>query len=511
MATEAHSPAEATVRAGGPAAAEPLEPPSPMAARLVSYGFAREAPLLIAHQRPDGLEVWVSRATSPAALAEVARVHGALRLRVLEPAALEAAMSDAYNRQDGSAAQVVGEVEGEVDLSRLMQDIPAVEDLLESEDDAPIIRMINALLTQAAREGASDIHIEPFESASVVRFRVDGTLRDVVRPKKALHGALISRIKIMAQLDIAEKRLPQDGRITLRVGGRPVDVRVSTLPTGHGERAVLRLLDKEAGRLDLARLGMAPGTLAGFDHLVRQPHGIVLVTGPTGSGKTTTLYAALSRLDARTTNIMTVEDPIEYDLDGIGQTQVNPRIDMTFGKALRAILRQDPDVVMIGEIRDLETAQIAVQASLTGHLVLATLHTNDSASAITRLVDMGIEPFLLSSSLLGVLAQRLVRRLCPHCKREEVIEGVDGVATQRVWHPVGCDKCGNSGYQGRMGVYELLTVDDEARTMIHRQAPESEIKQAALARGMHTMRGDAQRWIDSGATSLEEVLRVTRD
>ncbi|BDB25828.1 type II secretion system protein GspE [Cupriavidus sp. TA19] len=501
-----------------------LEPPSPMAARLVSYGFAREAPLLIAHQRPDGLEVWVSRATSPTALAEIARVHGALRLRVLEPEALELAMSDAYNRQDGSAAQVVGEVEGEVDLSRLMQDIPAVEDLLESEDDAPIIRMINALLTQAAREGASDIHIEPFESSSVVRFRVDGTLRDVVRPKKALHGALISRIKIMAQLDIAEKRLPQDGRITLRVGGRPVDVRVSTLPTGHGERAVLRLLDKEAGRLDLARLGMAPDTLRGFDHLIRQPHGIVLVTGPTGSGKTTTLYAALSRLDARTTNIMTVEDPIEYDLDGIGQTQVNPRIDMTFGKALRAILRQDPDVVMIGEIRDLETAQIAVQASLTGHLVLATLHTNDSASAVTRLVDMGIEPFLLSSSLLGVLAQRLVRRLCPHCKREEVIELPEGMAAvdaealqaqgkplQHVWHPVGCDKCGQSGYQGRMGVYELLTVGDEIRTMIHRQAPESEIKQVALAHGMHTMRGDAQRWIDSGATSLEEVLRVTRD
>jgi general secretion pathway protein E len=497
----------------------PLEAPSPMAARLVSYSFSREAPLLIAHQRPDGLEVWVSRKTSPAALAEVARVHGALHLRVLEPAELEAAMSDAYNRQDGTAAQVVGEVEGEVDLSRLMQDIPAVEDLLESEDDAPIIRMINALLTQAAREQASDIHIEPFESASVVRFRVDGTLRDVVRPKKALHGALISRIKIMAQLDIAEKRLPQDGRITLRVGGRPVDVRVSTLPTGHGERAVLRLLDKEAGRLDLAKLGMAPSTLAGFDDLIRQPHGIVLVTGPTGSGKTTTLYAALSRLDSRTTNIMTVEDPIEYDLDGIGQTQVNARIDMTFAKALRAILRQDPDVVMIGEIRDLETAQIAVQASLTGHLVLATLHTNDSASAVTRLVDMGIEPFLLSSSLIGVLAQRLVRRLCPHCKREEVIEVTPGETTlhaegkplQRVWHAVGCDKCGNSGYQGRMGVYELLSVDAEIQTMIHRQQPESEIKQVALAKGMHTMRGDAQRWIDSGATSLEEVLRVTRD
>ncbi len=362
-----------------------------------------------------------------------------------------------------------------------------------------------------------------------MRFRVDGTLRDVVRPKKALHGALISRIKIMAQLDIAEKRLPQDGRITLRVGGRPVDVRVSTLPTGHGERAVLRLLDKEAGRLDLGKLGMGAGTLARFDHLINQPHGIVLVTGPTGSGKTTTLYAALSRLDAASTNIMTVEDPIEYDLDGIGQTQVNPKIDMTFAKALRAILRQDPDVVMIGEIRDLETAQIAVQASLTGHLVLATLHTNDSASAVTRLIDMGIEPFLLSSSLLGVLAQRLVRRLCVHCRREEVLELTpaeveavagtpiaDGVAPaaparKSVWHHVGCERCSNSGYQGRTGVYELLTVTPEIQTMIHRQAAESEIKAFAIGQGMQTMRMDAQRWIDTGATSLEEVLRVTRD
>ncbi len=267
---------------------------------------------------------------------------------------------------------MVDEVAGDLDLSRLMQDIPKIEDLLESEDDAPIIRMINALLTQASRDNASDIHIEAFESYSTVRFRVDGTLRDVVRPRRELHAALVSRIKIMASLDIAEKRLPQDGRITLRIGGRPMDVRVSTLPTGHGERVVLRLLDKEAGRLDLEKLGMAPSTLGAFDKLVNQPHGIVLVTGPTGSGKTTTLYAALSRLDSSSTNILTVEDPIEYDLEGIGQTQVNARIDMSFAKALRSILRQDPDVVMIGEIRDLETAQIAVQASLTGHLVLAT-------------------------------------------------------------------------------------------------------------------------------------------
>jgi len=292
-----------------------------------------------------------------------------------------------------------------------------VADLLESEDDAPIIRLLNALLTQALRENASDIHIEPFETRSVVRFRMDGALRDVIEPKRALHAAIVSRIKVMAQLDIAEKRLPQDGRITLRLAGRPVDVRVSTLPTGHGERVVLRLLDKQAGRLELGKLGMDGGTLTELDELIHRPHGIVLVTGPTGSGKTTTLYAALSRLDAKTLNIMTVEDPIEYDLDGIGQTQANARIDLSFARALRAILRQDPDVIMIGEIRDLETAQIAVQASLTGHLVLATLHTNDAASSVTRLIDMGVEPFLLASSLLGALGQRLVRKLCPLCRQ----------------------------------------------------------------------------------------------
>ncbi|MEY4864053.1 MAG: Type traffic warden ATPase, partial [Pseudomonadota bacterium] len=368
------------------------------AARYVPYAFARQHQVLVNGVTADEIEVWIGEQTPLHAIAELARTLPARIVPVRKPAAeLTAAISAAYAQQDGSAAAVVDEVESDLDLSRLLQDIPRIEDLLETEDDAPIIRMINALLTQAARDGASDIHIEAFENASSVRFRVDGTLRDVVRPRRELHAALVSRIKIMASLDIAEKRLPQDGRITLRIGGRPVDVRVSTLPTGHGERVVLRLLEKQAGRLDLARLGMAPDTLSLFDRLVHQPHGIVLVTGPTGSGKTTTLYAALNRIDHDTVNVMTVEDPIEYDLDGIGQTQVNARIDMTFAKALRAILRQDPDVIMIGEIRDLETAQIAVQASLTGHLVLATLHTNDAVSAVTRLIDMGVEPFLLSS------------------------------------------------------------------------------------------------------------------
>src|SRR5512134_515622 len=329
-------------------------------------------------------------ATRLAALNEVIRVFpGIVKPIVVASDKLSEAIAQTYSDQEGSAQQIVGDIEGEFDITRMMQEVPDVEDLLETEDDAPIIRMINALLTQAARDGASDIHIEAFETYSLVRFRVDGTLRDIVRPKRALHAALVSRIKIMAQLDIAEKRLPQDGRITLRVGGRAVDVRVSTLPTGHGERAVLRLLEKDLSRLNLESLGMAEATRAAFDDLIHQPHGIILVTGPTGSGKTTTLYGSIRRLDHATTNIMTVEDPIEYDLEGIGQTQVNPKIDMTFARALRSILRQDPDVVMVGEIRDLETAQIAVQASLTGHLVLATLHTNDAASAVARLIDMG--------------------------------------------------------------------------------------------------------------------------
>jgi len=388
---------------------------------------------------------------------------------------------------------VVTEVEGEADLARMMQALPAVEDLLESADDAPIIRMLNALLSQAARDGASDIHIEPFERHSSVRFRVDGGLREVVQPNRALHAALISRLKIMALLDIAEKRLPQDGRISLRLGQRAIDVRVSTLPSAHGERAVLRLLDKSGARLSLESIGMQGPTLQRFEHLIAQPHGIVLVTGPTGSGKTTTLYAALQRLDAAHSNIMTVEDPIEYELPGVGQTQVNPKIDLDFAKALRAILRQDPDIIMIGEIRDHETAQIAVQASLTGHLVLATLHTNDAVSAVTRLTDMGIEPFLLSSSLLGVLAQRLVRKTCTACQGS------------------GCAVCGHTGYQGRTGIFELLSVDEPLRGLIHNRASESDMHRQAQRNGLGSLREDGERLVALGLTSREELLRVTRD
>jgi general secretion pathway protein E len=470
---------------------------------LLPYAFARDYSVLAqpGAAADNTVDVYVSNATAPAAIAEVSRRFGRINLKSLGRADLEEAIAKAYAGAGGDASQVADEFDAELDLTKLLQDVPAIEDLLESSDDAPVIRMINALLTQALREGASDIHIEPFEQTSVVRFRVDGTLRDVVKPRKAIHGSLISRIKIMAQLDIAEKRLPQDGRITLRVGGKPVDVRVSTLPTGHGERAVLRLLDKEAGRLDLQHLGMSEAMLPQFDKLINQPHGIVLVTGPTGSGKTTTLYAALSRVNSITTNILTVEDPIEYDLQGVGQTQVNPRIDMTFAKALRAILRQDPDVIMIGEIRDLETAQIAVQASLTGHLVLATLHTNDASSAVTRLLDMGIEPFLLSSSLLGVLAQRLVRKLCTSCK---TFDGKD-------WHAVGCEHCGHTGYQGRVGIYELLQTTEQIRAQIHNRASEAEVRNVAQADGMLTMREDGERFLRDGTTTQAELLRVAKD
>jgi general secretion pathway protein E len=474
------------------------------AQRFVPYAYARDNAILLKPTSEREAEAWISDSTPLAALNEVMRVFpGKVRPIVVASDKLSEAIAQTYAQQEGSAQQIVGDIEGEFDITRMMQEVPDIEDLLETEDDAPIIRMINALLTQAARDGASDIHIEAFETYSMVRFRIDGTLRDIVRPKRALHAALVSRIKIMAALDIAEKRLPQDGRITLRVGGRPVDVRVSTLPTGHGERVVLRLLEKDLSRLTLESLGMNDRTLKRFDELIKQPHGIILVTGPTGSGKTTTLYAAIRRLDHTTTNIMTVEDPIEYDLEGIGQTQVNAKIEMDFARALRAILRQDPDVVMIGEIRDLETAQIAVQASLTGHLVLATIHTNDAASSITRLVDMGIEPFLLSSSVLGVLAQRLVRKLCPHCKQPE--------PSGQGLRAVGCAQCGHTGYVGRTGIYELITVDDDLRLLVHNNANETDIRRQAEKAGMLPMRSDAMRWVAAGVTSQEEVLRVTRE
>ena len=456
------------------------------------YAFARTHQLLL---EDDGrtLTLWHRPQPPAGAWSEVLRIHAVDNFQEIDAQSMAQRISVSYAGAESSAAMVMSEVEGEADLARMMQELPAVEDLLEASADAPIIRMLNALLMQAARDGASDIHIEPYERHSSVRFRIDGTLREVVQPNRALHAALISRLKIMADLDIAEKRLPQDGRISLRLGQRAIDVRVSTLPGAHGERAVLRLLDKSLSRLTLASVGMKGATLQRLEQLIAQPHGIVLVTGPTGSGKTTTLYAALQQLDAAHFNIMTVEDPIEYELSGIGQTQVNAKIDLDFAKALRAILRQDPDIIMIGEIRDKETAQIAIQASLTGHLVLATLHTNDAVSAVTRLTDMGVEPFLLSSSLLGVLAQRLVRKICTACQGS------------------GCTDCGHTGYQGRTGIFELLSVDDTLRERIHSRAAESELLSVAKRQGMTSMREDGEHLVAQGITSAQELLRVTRD
>ncbi|MDD3677195.1 MAG: type II secretion system ATPase GspE [Thauera propionica] len=479
------------------------------------YGFARSHGVLVRAVHPDHAELVVRDDVGLGALAEARRALGLpLKLQTVARAQFDAQLADAYGGGERNAADVVADVGQEADLEQLMTEMPAVEDLLDSQDDAPIIRMINALLTQAVRDHASDVHIEPYEQSSVVRLRRDGVLQDIARPHRGLHAAMASRIKIMANLDIAEKRLPQDGRISLRLAGRQIDVRVSTLPTTHGERLVLRLLDKSAGQLGLDALGMDADTQAAFHDLLGQPHGILLVTGPTGSGKSTTLYAALRTLDAGRLNIVTVEDPVEFDLPGVGQIQVNPRIDLDFARALRAILRQDPDVIMIGEIRDLETARIAVQASLTGHLVLATLHTNDAAAAVNRLIDMGIEPFLLASTLRGVLAQRLVRKLCPACKTPDPLAEAgtraDDSAPNR-WRAHGCPACGDSGYRGRIGLYELMRVDGELEALIHDGRQEAELRRTARAAGTRSLMDDGMRHVLAGTTSFDELQRVMRD
>lgn len=407
-------------------------------------------------------------------------------------------------------------MEENLDLSYLAGQLRASEDLLDTQDDAPVIRLINALFTQAIKQKASDIHIETYESRIMVRNRVDGVLQEVLEIQRAIAPLVISRVKVMAKLDIAEKRIPQDGRISLRIGGHNIDVRVSTLPSNHGERIVLRILDKQAAQLNLALLGMSENTLKAMRKQIANPHGIVLVTGPTGSGKTTSLYAMLTELNEVSRNILTIEDPIEYDLPGIGQTQVNTKVEMTFAKGLRAILRQDPDVVMIGEIRDLETADIAVQASLTGHLVLSTLHTNSALGAISRLHDMGVESFLLASSLEGLIAQRLVRKLCPACKQphalrddeKELMQLSPGIDISFVALPHGCDACLHTGYHGRMGIYEIISMDETLRGMIHRnespQVIEHYIRPFTLS-----IRQDGFQRVLSGETSLAEILRVT--
>ena len=436
---------------------------------------------------------------------------------VVAPPVLLAGITRAFDRAVGESERIVEDIEeNTLDLQAAEFEVP---DLLEADDEAPMIRLVNSIVFQAAKSGASDIHIEPFERYTSVRYRIDGMLVEVLTPPRRIHAALVSRIKVMASLNIAEKRLPQDGGIRTRVSGRNMDLRVSTLPTTFGERVVMRLLDRSSTLLGLEQLGLSGGNLDALRTLIRQSHGIVLVTGPTGSGKTTTLYAALSEINSSDKNIITIEDPVEYQLDGIGQIQVNPKIDLTFAAGLRSILRQDPDVIMVGEIRDSETARIAIQAALTGHLVFSTLHTNDAFSAITRLLDMEIEPFLVSSSVIGILAQRLVRQLCPTCSRpvgtaesglSELGIGylLDDTTDLRAAGP-GCEECRQSGYSGRTSIHELLVMDDSIRSYVMQRSDAAMIRDMSIARGMKTMRDDGAEKARRGLTSVAEVLRVT--
>ncbi len=486
--------------------------------RRLPFAFSKRHGVLLRGVTDGKAETIYRKGVSPLCLAEIRR-HTGMPLKLVPVSAddFDELLRSAYEGGSNSAMQMVEGLDEKTDLSLVAQQLPEPSDLLESEDDAPIIRLINAVLTEAVKEDASDIHIEPFENRLVVRFRIDGVLREVLQSRRAVAPLVVSRIKVMSKLDIAEKRLPQHGRISLRIAGRAVDVRVSTIPSGHGERVVLRLLDKQAGRFELSQLGMDESTRESIDKLIHRPHGIILVTGPTGSGKTTTLYAALARINDNTRNIMTVEDPIEYYIDGIGQTQVNTKVDMTFARGLRAILRQDPDVVLVGEIRDLETSEIAVQASLTGHLVMSTLHTNTAVGAVTRLRDMGVEPFLLSSSLIGVLAQRLVRVLCTDCrqtyaatKHEINVLNVPGSGNVMLYRADGCEMCNQTGYRGRTGIYELVCVDDELRTMIHDGAGEHQLEAHART-SSPSIRADARQKVLDGITSVGEVLRVTQE
>ena len=480
------------------------------------FSFARDHGVLV--QWHESSLVLVHRGElRPQILLEIRRVlRQSFAVQTLDDAQFAQQLTKEYQRDASEAQQLMEDLGNEVSFTDLAGQLPGQEDLLDMEDDAPIIRLINAMLGEAIKLGASDIHIETYESRLAIRFRIDGVLREVLQPQRQLAAVFISRIKIMARLDIAEKRIPQDGRISLRIGGRAVDVRVSTLPSSHGERVVLRLLDKNTVRLALSHLGMSAELQQTMADLVRKPYGIILVTGPTGSGKSTTLYAALSEINSHERNILTVEDPIEYDLDGIGQTQVNNKVDMTFARGLRAILRQDPDVVMIGEIRDTETAKIAVQASLTGHLVFSTLHTNSAIGAIARLRDMGMEPFLLASSLTAVLAQRLVRTLCPQCKTAQAIDEPQRqryafpANVSQLWHPVGCEKCNHTGYRGRTSLHELVVVDEAVRKALTQDASEDDLENL-IRTTTPALRADGLAKVQQGVTSLEEVLRVSRE
>lgn len=482
----------------------------------IPFHYANQHGLFIRQVEHDTIYITHRSDISKAALLEINRLT-TLKI-VLEQMPLdqfELALAKAYESGENEAASALVSIEENMDLNHLLEAMPQSEDLLAQQDDAPIIQLINALLSQAINQGASDIHFEVYEKKMTVRFRIDGVLRLALSPPRHTAALLVSRLKIMAKLDIAEKRLPQDGRIALTIAGRQVDVRLSTIPTHFSERVVLRLLDKQAAPLDLLKLGLPHHQLQTLRKLIHQPNGIILVTGPTGSGKTTTLYAALTELNQPSRNIMTVEDPIEYNLDGISQTQVNAKVQLDFARGLRSILRQDPDVIMVGEIRDEETANMAVQASLTGHLVLSTLHTNTAVGAITRLRDINVEPFLIASTLIGVLAQRLMRRLCQHCKRpttptpeQQRLLHIQQDST--IYSAEGCEKCQQTGFSGRIGIYELVTINKNMQDLIHNKADENQILES-LGEDHRSLHQQAIEAVTAGTSSFSELMRVSSE
>jgi general secretion pathway protein E len=504
-------------RGGGASADLPEYTPETDLLGRIPIGYARRH-LLLPCRGPEGdLVLLAGDPGDSFAIDEARFLFGPVRVVPAPADAILNKIDAAYERIHAPEREIVEGLSGEWDLD-VEAAIEETRDLLESPDEGPVIKFVHSMIFRAIRERSSDIHVEPYEKELLVRNRVDGVLYPMVTAPRKWHAPVASRIKVMAGLDIAERRLPQDGRIRIRVGGKEIDIRVSVVPTAFGERVVLRILDRSSLMLGLQDVGLDPDELSSVLRLLSRSNGILLVTGPTGSGKTTTLYGALRRLDSGTKNIITIEDPVEYQIRGVGQIQVNPRIHLTFAGGLRSILRQDPDIIMVGEIRDPETAEIAIQASLTGHLVLSTLHTNDSPSAVTRLVDMGVEPFLVASSLSGVIAQRLVRRLCAECRvpyapsADQWREiGLPGAPSGLFYAGAGCPACMNTGYRGRTGIFEILVVDDRLRALILTRSDSEGIRQHATQRGMRTILAAGAAKVRAGVTSVEEVLRVTQE
>lgn len=491
---------------------------TPELVATLPINYAKQNEVLPLRKEDDALVVAIADPTNFYALDDLRMLFGCeIKPIIASSYEIVNAINAVYNKISGAGEEMVSELTGAEEIA---DEFNEPVDLLDATDEAPIIRLVNSLLFRAVKQKASDIHIEPFERDLVVRFRINGILYDIMRPPKRAQSSIVSRVKIMSQLNIAEKRLPQDGRIRIKIAGKDIDIRVSTIPTAHGESVVMRLLDATAVLLDLDSLGLMGAHLDTVNNLIHRKNGIVLVTGPTGSGKTTTLYSCLSKINSRELKILTIEDPVEYQLPGVNQVQVNPKIDLTFSAGLRSFLRQDPDVIMVGEIRDRETAEIAIQASLTGHLVFSTLHTNDAPSSITRLVEMGVEPFLVSSSIVGIIAQRLVRTVCRDCARkytpdEEELAKIglkmEDLQGKQIYRPVGCPNCMETGYTGRIGIYEILMVTDEIRNELMKGSDAATIKKVAASQGMKSLRDDAAAKVIAGMTTVAEVLRVTQE